>query len=141
LSISSGRQWGGEVRPDSDIFEDLGCVADDFDEMLEVFIERYSVDMTAYLWYFHNQAEEGMPSLMKRPYDEVERIPITPVTLAGFASRGKWEMDYPEHPPFKRGIAIGRSMGCMGWIILIVIVAALPLAIKILMSLQNNTCY
>jgi len=47
------------IEPTTDIFKDAGLVGDDFDEMIEKFALKYSVDMTSYIWYFHTD-EEGL---------------------------------------------------------------------------------
>lgn len=88
-----------EVLPDSDIEHDLGCVGDDFHELMDVYSKRFKVDMGGYLWYFHT-AEEGLNigSLVFAPPNErVERIPVTLEMLTNFAIQGKWEVTYPEH--------------------------------------------
>ena len=94
-----------EIYPDSDIFSDIGIVGDDFNEMIDKFAKKYSVDMTNYLWYFHNEDEGlGNPGglFFKAPYNRVERIPITPQILTDIANKGKWDLLYPKHEVPKR---------------------------------------
>ena len=93
------------IYPNTDIFEDLGVYGDDFSEMLEKYAVEYSVDLSQYLWYFHNEEEgQNFGSLFfKPPYNRVQRIPITPMLLARFTVTKKWEVDYPQHKlPEKR---------------------------------------
>ncbi len=89
-----------KVYAETDIFDDLGCVGDDFFDLMEKYSAQFSVDMSNYLWYFHSD-EEGWPSIgsefFKPPYCRVERIPVTPAMLLDFANKGEWSVDYPEH--------------------------------------------
>ena len=96
------------VGSETDIFFDLGCTGDDFDELIETYSERFSVDMSGYLWYFHAD-EEGHnigALFFKPPYRRVKRIPITPSVLLYYANKGVWSMKYPEHKLPKRRIDI-----------------------------------
>lgn len=87
-----------KVDAESDIFR-LGIVGGDFHEMIEKYAERYKVDMTEYLWYFHTDEEgQSFGSLFfKPPYKRVEIIPVTPQLLSDFAEKKKWSIAYPEH--------------------------------------------
>lgn len=88
-----------DVQADSDIFNDMGMVGDDFHEMIEKYAAKYSVEMNDYLWYFHAD-EEGQSiggQFVTPPYDRVKRIPVTPGMLTNFANKGKWGIQYPEH--------------------------------------------
>ncbi|WP_256012245.1 DUF1493 family protein [Desertivirga xinjiangensis] len=93
------------VKPDSDIFDDFGCVGDDFDELIGDYATTFKVDMSDYLWYFHGD-EEGNNflaiQLVDPPYKRVKRIPVTPTMLLDFANSGKWSIEYPEHTLPKR---------------------------------------
>ncbi|RTL59052.1 MAG: DUF1493 family protein [Sphingobacteriales bacterium] len=95
-----------DVNESTDIFEDLGCVGDDFHELIEEYAKKYNVDMTSYLWYFHADEEGGWNSIggtfFKPPYERIKRIPVTPLMLLKFATKGKWEISYPEHHLPKR---------------------------------------
>ena len=94
-----------KIEPTTDIFKDAGLVGDDFDEMIEKFALKYSVDMTGYIWYFHTD-EEGLSIgsfFFAPPNEQVERIPVTPATLAEFVEKGRWDIHYPDHKiPTKR---------------------------------------
>ena len=88
-----------EVRPESDVFEELGVSGDDFHEMMDKYAKKCAVDMTNYLWYFHAD-EEGWSTgriFFKPPYKQVTRIIVTPTLLADFANKGEWKLIYPEH--------------------------------------------
>jgi hypothetical protein len=94
------------IDPYSDLFRDIGIVGDDFHEMIVQFASKYAVDMANYLWYFHTD-EEGSNwlggSFFDPPYKHVKRIPVTPIMLTEFASKGKWDIQYPVHKiPNKR---------------------------------------
>jgi hypothetical protein len=93
-----------KLQESSDIEGELGVYADDWHDMIEKFGEKYQVDMTSYLWYFHS-GEEGFTIgglFFKAPYERVERIPITPSDLLRIATKQKWDIEYPEHELPKR---------------------------------------
>jgi hypothetical protein len=89
------------VNPDTDIFDDLGCVGDDFDELISEYSKTFRVDLSSYLWYFHSDEEGAMNSIgshfVKPPYRRVKRIPVTPTLLYKSAVTGSWSIDYPIH--------------------------------------------
>jgi hypothetical protein len=92
------------LQDNSDIQKELGVYGDDWHEMIEKFTIKFNVDMTSYLWYFHN-GEEGMGIgrlFFKSPYDRVNRIAITPNDLLRIATKQKWDIEYPEHKLPKR---------------------------------------
>ena len=103
------------VKPDSDINDEIGMYGDDFDEMIEKFGEKFSVDISDYLWYFHSE-EEGFISLggifFKPPNQRVNRIPITPAMLTEFANLGCWNISYPPHklPKYRIDIIINTAV-------------------------------
>lgn len=88
------------LTPTSDLFADLGIDGDDFFELEAEFEKRFSVDMSAYRWYFHH-GEEGGPSIgrlvFRPPYRRVRRIPITPELLLASANSHRWPLVYPTH--------------------------------------------
>lgn len=93
-----------EIQENSDIEGELSVYADDWHEMIQKFGEKYQVDMTSYLWYFHS-GEEGFSIgslFFKAPYERVKRIPITPKDLLRIATKQKWDVYYPEHELPKR---------------------------------------
>lgn len=100
LFVKDHAAVGGEnINLDTDIFDELGCVGDDFHELIEKYTQRYSVDMSGYLWYFHSD-EEGQNYggvFFNPPYNRVKRIPVTPRMLTDFANQEKWNLDYPSH--------------------------------------------
>jgi hypothetical protein len=88
-----------EVKPGTDIFQELGCIGDDFHELMQDYAKQFKVDMSTYLWYFHAD-EEGQnfgALFFKPPYKRVVRIPVTPEILLASANAGKWLIGYPEH--------------------------------------------
>lgn len=85
--------------PNIDIYKELGITGDDFHEMIDKYSDKYKVDMSDYLWYFHAN-EEGSSIggvFFKPPYKRVERIPVTPLMLVNFIETKKWKIDYPKH--------------------------------------------
>lgn len=90
-----------EITESSDVGNDLGVDGDDYIELLAEFSEKYNVDTTPCLWYFHYSEEGSWNSLgnlfFKSPDKRVEYIPITPTMLAGFTRAGKWNVQYPAH--------------------------------------------
>lgn len=105
------------VYPDSpniDIFKDMGIVGDDFHEMIEKYSEKYHVDMSDYLWYFHTN-EEGQSigrNFFKPPNERVNRIPVTPQMLADFIVTKKWAVEYPKHeiPRQRKDLIINQAI-------------------------------
>ncbi len=102
------------IFPDTDIFS-LGIYGDDMDEFLGSYHKKYNVNFDNYLWYFHNEEEISSnisigKIFFKRPYDSVERIPITPEILTKFANTKVWEIDYPEHqlPKYRYDVLIDQ---------------------------------
>lgn len=100
-SFISEKTFEKEIKPDTDIFNELGCTGDDFHELMEDYHQKYSVDMSSYLWYYHCDEENSNWSFgsifFKPPYARVTRIPVTPQMLFDFANNGKWNINYPEH--------------------------------------------
>jgi hypothetical protein len=100
-----------EIKPGTDIFDDLGVCGDNFHELMADYSDRFKVDLSGYLWYFHCD-EEGQNIggvLFAPPYERVKRIPITPELLLRFANEGKWSINYPDHklPKYRYDILIG----------------------------------
>ena len=97
------KKWASidRLSADADLFEEHEITGDDFHEMIQEYAERFSVDMSRYLWYFHGD-EEGYSIgglFFTPPYEQVQRIPVTPGMLTDFVNGGQWDIDYPEHNP------------------------------------------
>ncbi len=115
------------IISDTDIFAE-GTVGDDFHELIESFAKTYCVDMTNYIWYFHADEEGGWNSIsglfFAPPYKKVKRIPVTPALLADFATKGKWDINYPQHKvPKKRYDILINQIAFAGVIVWLIIVA------------------
>lgn len=116
------------INAETDIFDDGTC-GDDFDELIDAYAKNYSVDMTNYLWYFHTNEEGSWNSIggafFEPPNKKVKRIPITPLLLADFAIKGKWDLDYPKHNIAKKryDILINQVLliGVLVWLIIAVV--------------------
>jgi hypothetical protein len=114
------------IACDTDIFAD-GTVGDDFHELIDNYAKTYSVDMTDYLWYFHADEEGGWNSIggvfFTPLYKKVKRIPVTPALLTDFATKGKWDLNYPQHKVPKRryDILINQIVfvGVIVWLIVV----------------------
>ena len=90
---------GNDITDSTMLSEDLQLWGDDLDEFLAEYAKRFSVDMTNYLWYFHNR-EEGWnlgAAFVIPPNERVHHIPISIGMLRDFANTGRWMVDYPEH--------------------------------------------
>lgn len=89
-----------EVINCEDIERDLGCTGDDFHELMDAYSDRFNVDMSGYLWYFHTH-DETMATLNLMPGNppskQVERIPVTLNLLVDKALLGRWDLKYPPH--------------------------------------------
>jgi acyl carrier protein len=115
-----------QINAHTDISDDLGVDGDDFHELIEEYAQKYQVDMTNYLWYFHTD-EEGQNIgglFFEPPYERVTRIPVTPLMLEGFANTGKWAIEYPAHHLPKR-----RYDLIFNQIILLVVLAGIVMSI------------
>lgn len=93
------QSYEDNITPQTNICDDIGMAGDDFHEMMMAYAEKFSVDMTGYLWYFHSEEEGSWTSinLFPRANQQVKRIPLTPEMLTDFANTGKWNVVYPEH--------------------------------------------
>jgi hypothetical protein len=89
----------------SDLYDNTEVNGVDCFELEEALADKYDVDMSEYLWYFHHG--EGYPNIgglfIKPPHKRVTRIPVTPALLLESVNSGKWAIDYPPHAmPEKR---------------------------------------
>ncbi|WP_155847302.1 DUF1493 family protein [Asticcacaulis sp. AC402] len=94
------KEYGDVPPPDADLFKILGLDGDCCDEFLEAFRERFGVDMTPFLWYFHHDEEVGSRLgrlLFKAPAQRVQHIPITLNLLQQAVDAGQWPIQYPPH--------------------------------------------
>ena len=93
-----------KLNINSDLSKDFGVDGDDFSELIDVFSEKFNVDVSNFLWYFHFK-EEGLnigSIFVKSPDERVNRIAITPTILLESANTGKWSVKYPNHTLPKR---------------------------------------
>ncbi len=112
IEILKDKSGVDKISVDSDIYKDLSLTGDDFDELIDDFSVKYSVDMTNYLWYFHTN-EEGDPGglFFKPPYMAANRIAITPEILTRIANKGYWDIEYPEPTiPKRRNIRFAINL-------------------------------
>jgi hypothetical protein len=118
LIIESVGVKASEVLPDKDIEHDLGCTGDDFHELMDAYSDRFNVDMSGYLWYFHTH-DETMATLNLMPGNppskQVERIPVTLNLMVDKALLGRWDLKYPPHVLQSRYTPAERVMG---WLLL-----------------------
>lgn len=57
--------WKSNLVSNSDVFSEVGIDGDDCNKFLLKYAERYSVDMSNFLWYFHYQEEGSINSIGK----------------------------------------------------------------------------
>ena len=95
-----------KIHEDTDLYELFGVDGDDCFEFEESFAEKYSVNMSGFLWYFHHGEEASLnlgALFFKPPYKRVPRIVITPTILFQSAVKGEWSVKYPDHElPIRR---------------------------------------
>jgi acyl carrier protein len=93
-----------QLSPDISLLDDLGVDGDQFDELMGEFAERFGVDMSGYLWYFHHGADDGPDpaDLFFRP-QSYDQITVTPRLLLESANAGRWLVEYPPHRAPQRG--------------------------------------
>ena len=115
IDFIENEYWKSNLQSDSDIFETLGICGDDCFELIIKYSEKYNVDISNYLWYFHHEEEASWNSLgrmfYKTPNELVNRIPVTSSMLTKFANSKTWDNIYPNHEiPIKRkDIIINRN--------------------------------
>jgi hypothetical protein len=118
---------GFDFQLEDDIWQ-KGMVADDFSDFLAIYAKKYEIDMSEYLWYFHNN-EEGTnigALFFKPPYARVKRIAVTPKILIAFAETKKWNIAYPEHQlPKKRWDIIINQLFFLTFALLIIVLLAM----------------
>src|SRR5207248_6331678 len=92
----------------------IGLYGDDIDGIIVEYSQRFTVDVSGYLWYFHT-GEEGFNIgglFFRSPDAKVDRIPITVGMLLEFAQKGHWDLKYPDHEPprFRLDILINQIL-------------------------------
>ena len=89
----------GALSERTDLCGELGIVDLDLEELLDEFAERFGVDMSGYLWYFHSDEEGVSPGrwFFPAPQDRVTKIPLRLGILHRAAELGRWPVEYPEH--------------------------------------------
>lgn len=112
------------LTEDTELHADLGLISLDLHEFLEEFAERFQVDMSGFLWYFHSE-EDGLNPfrwIFPAPQDRVTRIPLRLALFYRAAEIGKWPVEYPEHSlPVRRwDLVLCRCLGAvaffwLGW--------------------------
>jgi hypothetical protein len=105
------------LAEDSDIFQLFGIENDDAADFIQHFGDRFKIDLSSYLWYFHH-GEAGLNIggfFIKPPYKQVTRIPITPAILLKAATKKRWKLQYPDHQfPKKRwDMVINKAILCL----------------------------
>ncbi|MEZ4951686.1 MAG: DUF1493 family protein [Saprospiraceae bacterium] len=104
-----------EVHPESDIQLELGIDGDDFEELIVNYSDKFDVDISKFLWYFHFW-EEGQNLggiFFAPPNKRVTRIPVTPIMLLKFSNSGNWDLKYPDHvlPSKRYDLIFNRIIG------------------------------
>ncbi len=91
-------------RPRAGIDRDDLLGSDGFDgkaasRFVQTYAVRFRVDIRGYRWWFHHR-DHGVFAMPLVALDHAGReihIPLTAEMLAGFAERGRWDIDYPPH--------------------------------------------
>ncbi len=117
----------GPMTEATSLQSDIRLYGDDVDDLLAAYAERFGVDLTGYLWYFHT-GEEGFnlgAVFFPPPNARVPEIPITLGMLHDFARRGRWAVEYPRHsPPRSRpDLRINQllTLGFVGVVVVVVV--------------------
>jgi hypothetical protein len=116
----------GALSEDTDLCGDLRMLEPDLDELLVDFAERFRVDMSGFLWYFHTDEDGVSPGRLffRAPQDRVTRIPLRLALLYRAAEIGRWPVDYPEHSlparrwdlVFNQCLAAGIGVSLVWWL-------------------------
>lgn len=118
------RDYSGleSIDENTDLF-DAGITGDDFHDLIDLYWQKYQVDMSNYKWYFHCDEEgHSLGSIFYKPiYKRFNRITITPKLLFLFAKEGKWEIEYPEHRLPKRRWDIIINQVVTGLFVIIIV--------------------
>jgi len=88
-----------KLLPCSDINEEFGVEGDDFEELMLAYSNKFKVNISSYLWYFHS-SEEGISLfsfLFQPPNKRVTKIAVTPKLLLDCARSKIWSVNYPDH--------------------------------------------
>ena len=104
----------GLLSEKTDLHGDLGLISLDLDEFLAEFAERFRVDLSGFLWYFHTDEDGVSPGRLffAAPQDRVTRIPLRLALLYRAAELGRWPVDYPKHslPPRRWDIVVNQFL-------------------------------
>ena len=98
--VRAATGFEGEMSGSTGLEADVGIWGDAHDALMSQYAEKYGVDMSGYLWYFHTREEPFFPSfgfVFKPPYSRVTRMDITVGTLLEGANTGRWPVKYPPH--------------------------------------------
>jgi hypothetical protein len=116
----------GPLSEETDLHGDLRMLEPDLDEFLVDFAERFRVDLSGFLWYFHTDEDGVSPGRLffRAPQDRVTRIPLRLALLYHAAEIGRWPVDYPEHSlparrwdlVFNQRLAAGALVWLMWWL-------------------------
>lgn len=116
----------GPLSEDTDLGGDLRMLEPDLDELLVAFAERFRVDLSGFLWYFHTDEDGVSPGRLffRAPQDRVTRIPLRLALLYRAAEIGRWPVDYPEHflparrwdVVFNQCLAAGVGVSLVWWL-------------------------
>lgn len=63
IHFLKGQSFDEDISSNTNICNDIGLAVDDFHEMMVAYSEKFSVDMTSYLWYFNSEEEGSWTSI------------------------------------------------------------------------------
>jgi Protein of unknown function (DUF1493) len=102
LFVREQTGFRGPLTEATSLQSDIGVYGDDMHELIAAYAERFAVDLSGYIWYFHT-GDEGWPNIggmfFPPPNSRVREIPITVGMLYDFAQHGRWAVEYPDHEP------------------------------------------
>ena len=118
-----------------DLLGVFGLTGDDASEFLEDYAERFDVDMSGMLWYFHYDANDlpRMPRHVLPIGADGMVLPLRPITLddlVAAAEAGQWTVNYPEH----------RLRRSRWWVLNIALVTGFALAALVLWVVERWGC-
>lgn len=112
-----------QVTKATSLQDDIGLYGDEIFFLMVEYSERFSVDLSGYLWYFHSGEDGfGIGRLLVRPPNRrVKEVSITLGMLHDFANQGRWAVEYPKHelPRWRLDVAIDMvlAVALIGWLV------------------------
>lgn len=83
----------------ADVLATVGHEGKASKRFLKLYAMRLGVNVSPYKWWFHHRDDGvlAMPLVAIDAGGDEIYIPLSAEMLAGFAERGRWDLDYPPH--------------------------------------------